>query len=213
MIAGVVDDVHLGGPAKPANIEIYFASGQAQSLPVAPRDLAIRAAGDPLKLVTAIQHEVWALDKEQPVNAVRTMDEELARSTSRNRFNMLLLALFAALALLLAAVGIYGVVSYSITQRAPEIGIRMAVGARPVDILGMVLRQVASLIAIGALSGITASLALTRYAASMLFDVAPRDPTAFTAAASVLIVTGLAAVLIPARRAMRVDPITVLRVE
>lgn len=212
-IAGVVDDVHLGGPAAPVNIEIYFPSGQAQSLPVGPRDLAVRAASDPLKLVNAIQREVWALDREQPVTAVRTMDEELARSNSRNRFNMLLLVLFAALALSLAAIGIYGVVSYSIAQRAHEIGIRMAVGARPSDILGMVLRQVALLIAIGALGGAAASFALTRYAASLLFNVAPRDSATFTAAIFVLAVTGLTAALIPARRAMRVDPITVLRVE
>jgi putative ABC transport system permease protein len=208
-----VDDVHLDGPAKPANIEIYFAAGQAQSLPTSPSDLAVRAASNPFSLANAIQREVWALDKDQPVTAVRTMDEVLTQSTSRNRFNTLLLALFAGLALLLAAVGIYGVVSYSIAQRAPEIGIRMAVGARPADILGLVLRQIAMLIVTGAAVGITASLALTRYAASMLFQVAPRDPAAFTVATLVLIIAGLAAALIPARRAMRVDPITVLRVD
>jgi predicted permease len=175
-IVGIVDDVHLDGPGKPANIEIYFAAGQAQSLPVSPSDLAVRAAGDPLSFKNAIQREVWTLDAEQPIAAVRTMEEVLAQSTSRIRFNTLLLVLFAGLALLLAAAGIYGAVSYSIARRAPEIGIRMAVGASPADILVLVLRQIASPIAIGGLLGATASLALSRYAASMLFHVCAARP-------------------------------------
>jgi putative ABC transport system permease protein len=212
-IVGVVDDVHLGGPAQPANIEIYFAATQAESLPVAPSDLAVRTAADPLALLNAIQREVWTLDKDQPVTAVRTLDEVLAQSTSAARFNMLLLALFAALALLLAAVGIYGVVSYSIAQRAPEIGIRIAVGASPADILGLVLREITSLVAVGGILGVGVSLALSRYVASMLFGVAPHDRTAFTVAIFGLILVGLVAAFIPARRALRIDPITVLRVE
>jgi putative ABC transport system permease protein len=210
-IAGIVDDVHLEGPASPANMEIYFASGQAQNLPVAPSDFAVRVTSNPLGLATAIQREVWALDRDQPVTSVRTMDEVLAQSTSRNRFNAILIAMFAGLALLLAAVGIYGVVSYSVAQRAAEIGIRMAVGARPADILRLVVRQITSTIGIGAIIGISASLALTRYVSSMLFDVTPRDPATFACALAVLLAAGLAAALIPARRAMRLDPITVLR--
>jgi predicted permease len=212
-IVGIVDDVHLNGPGKPANIEIYFPAAQAQSLPVSPSDFTVRTAGDPLSLINAIRREVWTIDKEQPVTAIRTMDEVLAQSTSATRFNALLLALFAGLALLLAAVGIYGIVSYSIAQRSPEIGIRMAVGARPADILSLVLRQIASRIAVGVFLGVTASLALSRYATSMLFGVAPRDPATFAAAISVLVVAGLVAVLIPARRAMRIDPLIVLRID
>jgi putative ABC transport system permease protein len=212
-IAGVVDDVHLEGPTRPANIEIYFLAVQAQSLPVSPSDFAVRTAGDPLSLISAIRREVWALDREQPVTAIRTMEEVLGQNTSATRFNTLLLAVFAGLALLLAAVGVYGIVSYSIAQRSPEIGIRMAVGARPADILGLILRQIASRIAIGALLGIAASLALSRYAAGMLFGVAPRDPATFAIAISVLVVASLIAALIPAGRAMRIDPIIVLRVD
>ncbi len=212
-IVGVVDDVHLAGPAKPANIEIYFAADQAESLPVSPSDFAVRAAGDPHTLINSIQREVWAIDKEQPVTSVQTLEEVLAQSTARARFNTLLLGLFAGLALLLATVGIYGVVSYSVAQRAPEIGIRMAVGATSVDILGLVLRQIAALIAIGGVLGLAVSLALSRYAASMLFSVAPRDPGTLAAAIAVLVAAGFAAAYIPAHRAVRIDPIAVLRVD
>src|SRR5579872_1792730 len=212
-IVGIADDVHLGGPAKPANIELYFASGQAAGLPVSPSDFAVRAAGDPLALANAVQREVWSIDREQPVTSVRTMDEVLDERTSSNRFDTLLIVLFAALALLLAAVGIYGVVSYSVAQRAGEIGIRMAVGARPFDILRLVFRQIGSMMVLGAGIGIAAAYALTRYVASILFDVQPHDPASFALALGVLFVAGVAAVLIPARRAMRVDPINVLRSE
>jgi putative ABC transport system permease protein len=212
-IVGIADDVRLGGPANPANIELYFPSGQAQDLPISPSDFAVRAAIDPLALAAAVQREVWSLDKEQPVTSVRTMDEVLVESTSRNRFNTLLIGLFAGLALLLSAVGIYGVVSYSVAQRASEIGIRMAVGARPADILRLVFRQIATTMTIGAAIGIAAALALTQYITSILFDIQPHDPATFASAIAVLIAAGLAATLIPARRAIRVDPINVLRSE
>src|SRR3977135_1049624 len=125
--------------------------------------------------------------------------------TGCSRFNTLLIGLFAGLALLLAAVGIYGVVSYSVAQRAAEIGIRMAGGARPGNILSLVLRQIGSMIGVGAIIGILASLALTRYASSILFDVTPRDPATFAWGVAVLLAAGLAAALIPARRAMTLD--------
>jgi predicted permease len=212
-IVGIADDVRLSRPGIPANIELYFPSGQAQGLPVSPSDLAVRAAADPPALAAVIQREVWSLDKEQPVTSVRTMDEVLAESTSQSRFNTLLIALFAGLALLLSAVGIYGVVSYSVAQRASEIGIRMAVGARPADILRLVFRQIASLMTLGAAIGIAAAFALTRYVTSILFEIEPHDPATFALAIGVLIVAGLAAAVIPARRAMGVDPIDVLRSE
>jgi predicted permease len=212
-VVGVVDDVHLEGPAKQANIEVYFAAAQAQSLPVGPTDFAVRTAGDPRSLTQAIQREVWGLDQEQPITAIRTMEEALSQSTSATRFNMFLLGFFAGLALLLAAVGIYGVVSYSVAQRSPEIGIRIAIGARPADILGLVLGRVVGLIAIGAVLGITASLGLSRYAASMLFGVTQRDPATIVIAISFLALAGLAAALLPARRAIRIAPISVLRVD
>jgi predicted permease len=212
-IVGIADDVRLRGPADQANVELYFPSGQAQDLPISPSDFAVRAAVDPLALAAAVQREVWSLDREQPVTSVRTMDEVLVESTSHNRFNTLLIGLFAGLALLLSAVGIYGVVSYSVAQRASEIGIRMAVGARPADILRLIFRQIATTMTIGAAIGIAAALALTRYVTSILFDIQPHDPATFASAIGVLVVAGLAAALIPARRAMRVDPIEVLRSE
>ena len=212
-IVGVVDDVHLAGPEKPANIEIYFAAAQAQGLPSPPMDLAVRTANDPEASLKAIQQVVWSLDKDQPVTGVRTLDEVLSQFTSSARFQTVLIATFAGLALLLAGVGIYGVVSYSIAQRAPEIGIRIAVGASSTDILGLVVRQVSLLVAAGAALGIALSLVLSRYAASMLFGVKPRDPASFAAAAGVLALAGLIAAIVPARRALAIDPIGVLRVE
>ncbi len=212
-IVGVVGDVHVEGPGKSVPIEMYFPAAQARIFNVPPADLAVRAEGDPLQLVNAIENEVRALDQEQPVTNVRTMDEVLERSTSEARFNTLLLALFRGLALLLAGVGISGAVSYSVAQRAPEIGVCIAVGAGPADILRLVLRRITLLIAIGVVVAITAALVLTRFAESLLFNVTPRDPAVFAAATFVSIAAGLTAALIPARQATRVDPITVLRVD
>lgn len=141
------------------------------------------------------------------------MDGVLTKSTAETRFHTLLLVLFAALALLLAAIGIYGVVSYAVAQRKAELGVRIAVGARPIDIMALILKRITSLIAIGAVIGIAAAFALSRFVESMLFDLTPRDPATFVIATLVLLVAGLSAALLPARQATRVDPISVLRVD
>jgi putative ABC transport system permease protein len=156
---------------------------------------------------------VHSLDPNQPVVGVQTIDKLMTRSVSMQRFQMLLLALFAAMALLLAAVGIYGVVSYSVAQRTAEIGIRMALGARGSDVLRLVLRQGAGILAGGLALGLGGALAVTRTISTLLFGVQPTDPITFAAVAALLTLVALAAVIAPARRASRVDPLVALRYE
>jgi putative ABC transport system permease protein len=141
------------------------------------------------------------------------MDELMAVSLAQQRFNMSLLGLFAALALVLAAVGIYGLMSYAVTQRTHEIGIRVAIGAQRRDVLGLVVTEGTKLALLGIVVGVAFALVLTRFMTSLLFEVAPTDPTTFFGVAILLALTGLLACYIPARRAMRVDPMVALRYE
>jgi putative ABC transport system permease protein len=147
------------------------------------------------------------------VSAVQTMDEVVARSTASPRFYLLLLGTFAAVALALAAVGIYGVMSYSVARRTNEIGIRMALGARPSDVLRLVMREAVTVTAAGAAAGLAAALALTRLMAGLLYGVAATDPATFAGVCVVLTLVALTATYLPARRATRVDPLTALRYE
>jgi putative ABC transport system permease protein len=173
----------------------------------------VRTHQDPLSLTTAVRDQVRALDANQPVFNVRTMDRLVASSLAARRFSMFLLAVFAGVALLLSAVGIYGVMAYSIEQRTHEVGIRMALGARGRDVLWMVLRQGMVLAGIGLVAGVVAALALTRVMSSMLFSVSATDPVTFATVAVILATVALAACVIPARRATRVDPMRALRHE
>jgi putative ABC transport system permease protein len=179
----------------------------------APRDLVVRTAGDPLSLVAAVRNEVWAVDRDQPVSNISTMEEILSESLAAQRFNMLLLGIFAAIALVLAAVGIYGVMSYSVTQRTHEIGVRMALGATPSDVLRMVVGHGGRLVLAGIAIGLVAAFALTRVMASMLFGVGAADPATFAAISVVLASVALLASYLPARRATKVDPMIALRYE
>ncbi|MFZ1218270.1 MAG: ABC transporter permease [Chthoniobacterales bacterium] len=168
--------------------------------------LVIRTAGDPAAFATTLRREVQALDKDQPVYSVRTFDDVVANSLGTRRVSMQLFAVFAGAALLLAALGIYGVMAYSVTQRTQEIGIRMALGAQKSDVLGLVIRQGMILTAIGVVAGLAGAFALTRLITSLLFGVAATDPLTFVAIPLLLLFVALIACYLPARRAARLDP-------
>jgi putative ABC transport system permease protein len=170
-----------------------------------------RTDGDPLSLVPAVRGEVHAIDKDQPVVLIHTMEELVARSASQRRFNMLLLVVFAGVALILAAVGIYGVMSYSVEQRTHEIGLRMALGANTSDVLRLLLGQGMKLMVLGVAIGLAATSAMTRLISSLLFGVSATDPVTYMAITLLLAVVALLACYIPARRAARVDPVVALR--
>ncbi|HEV2689922.1 MAG TPA: ABC transporter permease, partial [Bryobacteraceae bacterium] len=180
---------------------------------VVPLSWAVRAANDPSSLVAAIQREFLAVDGQLPVSKVRTMEQVISESTARQNFNMLLLTLFAALALTLAAIGIYGLMSYTVEQRMQEIGIRLALGAGARDMLSMIVRQGMLLAGIGLAIGLGAAYGLTRLLASLLFGVKTTDPITYAAVAIVLFAVALLACFIPARRATKIDPLIALRYE
>jgi putative ABC transport system permease protein len=210
-IIGVVGDVHHGGLDMEAGPE-YYVSYQQDRL--RNLELVVRTKTDnPLTLSTTIRSAIKQVDQEQYIPAIETMDQLLAESVARRRFNMMLLGLFAALALLLAAVGIYGVMSYSVTQRTHEIGIRLALGAQTGDVLRMVVRQGMTLAFVGVGIGLAAAFIVTRIMSSLLFGVSPTDALTFGVVAMLLLGIALLACLIPARRATRVDPMVALRYE
>ncbi len=212
-IAGVVSDVRRAGKAGKINPQVYFPAAQTALYPVWLAEFSFRSAGDPKQLVAAVQQQVWAIDKDLPVTHIRTYDELISQSVSERRFQTLLLGLFAALALVLAMIGIYGVISYSVSQRTPEIGIRMALGASRGGILKMVIGRAMLLVAVGIAVGAAGALALSRYLKSLLFEVKPGDPWTYASIAVLLAIVALAASMIPARRATRVDPMIALRYE
>jgi len=173
----------------------------------------VRTAGDPLKLAPAVRQQVREIDANLPVIDVMSMEQRLAESVAPRRFQMLLFGAFAAVALALAAVGVYGVISHSVSRRTHEIGIRMALGAQPRDVLAMVIRQGVSLALAGMAIGFAAALALTRVMTGLLFNVKPTDPATFALIALLLVIVALIACYIPARRATKVDPLIALKSE
>ena len=168
---------------------------------------------DPRGMVPVLRRAVWDVDPEVPLPEARTLAQVMAQSVAERRFQMLLVLLFAAAALALAAFGTYGVVSYAITRRRAEMGIRMALGATQSDVLRMVLRQGMTPVLAGLAAGALAALGIGRYLASLLFQVSPRDPAAYAAAILLLLLVSAAACLIPARRGTRVNPVDALRFE
>jgi predicted permease len=176
-------------------------------------NFVVRTAQDPASIVSALRRQVAAIDKGVPVYQVATMDQLLNRSLAPQRFDLFLLGLFAALALILAAIGIYGVLSFGVTQRTHEIGLRIALGAHPRDIFRLIIREAIVLVLVGVTLGVAASVVLTRFMAALLFDVGATDPVTFVGVAVLLLLVTLAACYIPARRAMRTDPIVALRYE
>jgi len=211
-VVGVVKDVRharLDGKAEP---ELYFPFSQ---LPITWRGMTVvaRTESPPEQLAAVLRSAVQELDKDQPIYNVRTMEDLIAKSVSRPQFHLLLLGSFAALALVMASLGLYGVMSYTVTQRTPEIGIRMAFGAQPRDALRLVLGAGLALTLIGIVIGLLVAFALTRVMDSLLFSVSATDPLTFAAVAFLLIAVALLACFVPARRATKVDPLVAMRHE
>jgi predicted permease len=209
-VIGVVRHVRNRTLEARSRVELYVPENQ---VPSNGMTLAIRTGGNPMSLVPTIQREVSSIDPDLPIYRVRTMNEVMGDSLERRRLALTLLAAFAGLALLLAAIGIYGVTSYGVAQRKTEIGVRMALGANRGQVLGMIMRSGMTTIAIGLLLGVVLSLALTRLMSGLLFSVHASDPLALTGAALVLVLAALIAVFIPARRATKVNPMSALRYE
>src|SRR6476646_8385528 len=203
-IVGVVGDTKTGSFTEDGGAQIYVP--HAQDVQWNFMGLVIRTAGDPAAFAATLRREVQALDKDQPVYNVRTMDEVVMNSLGTRRVSMQLFAVFAIAALLLAAIGIYGVMAYSVTQRTQEIGIRMALGAQRSHVLALVIRQGMSLTVIGVVIGVAGAFAVTRLLANLLFGVAPTDPLTFVAIPLLLLFVALVACYLPARRAARLDP-------
>jgi putative ABC transport system permease protein len=209
-VVGVVRHVRNRTLEARSRVEVYAPENQQ---PFGAMTLAVLASGNPMSFVPTIQREISAIDPDLPIYGVRTMNEVMGDSLQRRRLALTLLSGFAGLALLLAAIGIYGVTSYGVAQRRAEIGLRMALGANRGQVLGMIIRGGMTTIAIGLCLGVVLSLALTRLMSGLLFSVHASDPIALAGAASVLILAALVAIFIPARRATRVNPMSALRCE
>ena len=210
-VVGVVKDVRqfeLIAEPKPQMYLHYQQVGFFE-----PNDLVVKTAVDPLSLAGSVRKAVWDIDKDQPVSNIKTMDEILSTSIEKQRFTMLLLGIFAGVALLLAAVGIYGVMSYTLAQRTHEIGIRMALGAQRSHVLKLAVGQGLKLVLVGVAIGLIAAFGLTRLMTSLLFGVRPTDPATLVIISAILISVALLASYIPARRATKVDPLVALRYE
>jgi predicted permease len=216
-VVGVVGDVRARGLGQALRPEFYLPMQQS---PAAAwqwigrmMTLAVRAPGDPATVAGAIRDAVWGVDRSLPVYDVGTMDALRVGSIAATRFSTMLLSAFGGLALLLAAVGVYGVISYGVTQRTQEIGIRVALGAGDRKVLGLVVGHAAALTGIGLVLGLTGALGLSSVIAGLLFQVSPTDPPTLAAGVVLLSFVALLAAVIPARRAARVDPAVALRAE
>jgi putative ABC transport system permease protein len=212
-IVGVVGDV-LQGLGDEAKAEMYLPYRQAdQLLPVFQMSVILRTSMEPLMASSALRSALAEIDPNQPLVNVRSMEQNIQTSVAQPRFRTWLIGIFAALALVLAAVGVYGVMSYSVTQRISEIGIRVTMGAQPVDILRIIVGEGVRLALVGVAAGLAGALLLTRLLRSFLFGVGTSDPVTFAAVAVILTLVGAAASYFPARRATRVDPLVALRYE
>jgi len=209
-IVGIIADVRYGTMDAPPGPDVFIPFAQS------PRNsmvLYLRTTSDPRALAVAVRAEVRALDRNLPVYDLKTMIERISDATSSARFSAVLLGIFAAIALVLSAIGIYGVMSYAVSQRTHEIGIRIALGAEPRDVLALVVRRGLGLTVVGLVVGVAAALASTRVLTTLLYEVRPSDPPTYIVIAGILGLVAFFASYVPARRATRVDPLVALRSE
>ncbi|GAC1646557.1 MAG: hypothetical protein NVS9B15_04690 [Acidobacteriaceae bacterium] len=209
-IVGVVGDVHSFGIAERLHDDIYRPFAQVYFPMMA---FTVRTKGSPQSLIPAAKAAIWKLDPRQPFYKIITMDELASQSLALRRVSMVLLASFSAVALILASVGIYGVLSYSVSRRTREIGIRTALGAEPREVLSLILKDGLRMVALGLFIGVAAALLLLRFVSSLLYGVAPTDPISFAGSAVLIIAVAFSACYIPARQAANLDPVTTLRSE
>jgi predicted permease len=210
LVVGVVGDVRGEGLGAPAIPESYVPYAQ---LPFAPMSVLVRTEMDPYDLMPTLAKTVQSLDKDLPLLHVKTLDEYLGDSIADTRFESVLLGIFSALAFALTAIGVYGVVSYTVAQRMREMGIRIALGAERGEIVGMILRNGMRLVSLGVVPGLVAAFLLTRLIAGLLYGIGPYDPSTFFGVSVLLIAMALLASYLPARRAAKVDPMVALRYE
>ena len=209
-IVGVVADTKANDLKTPAAAEMYVAYLQR---PWQWNRYAVRTSVEPEGLASSIRAAVWSVDKDIPVNDLKTMEGLIAETTAEPRFYLILLIIFAAVALILSTVGVYGVMSYAVAQRRNEIGVRMALGARTTDVLKLVVGRGMALALIGVAFGLAGAFALTRTLTTMLFTVEPTDPMVFAAIPLMIFIVALLASLIPCLRAMKLNPVVALRQE
>ena len=212
-IVGIAGDVRQMGVDEPVKPEMYFPYQQGSEPFYTPRDLVLRTSVEPLSLVAAATQAIHQIDPDQPVSNIRTMGQVVSEETSWRELGMTLLTVFAGLALLLASLGIYGVLAYFVVQHTQEIGVRMALGAQPRNILSLVLKRGMSLVAVGVAIGLAAAFALTRLMAGLVFGISVGDPLTYGIVAVLLVLVALMACFVPAQRAMRVDPLQALTYE
>jgi len=210
-IVGVVGNVRQQGMSSDYFNMIYVP--RLQQVGLSPRGIVVHTSGDPLPLVAAIRGVIWNEDPNLPISNIQTMEQAAADSLGQDRVIARLMGSFAFVALALAAVGLYGLISYSVTQRTKEIGLRMALGADARSVLSSIVRQALVLTAIGLVIGLAAAFALSRVLGNLLYDISPADPLTYAAVSLVLVGVATAASLAPALRATRVDPVTALRSE
>ena len=214
-IVGIVGNIKHRGLDAADRPELYVPYRQPlfANWTVRPMYLAVRTDAEPLAVAATVRRELARVDRDQPISDVRTMDERIGRSLAARRFNMVLLAVFASLALTLAGIGIYGIVAYSVTERTHEIGVRLALGAQRRDVMAMIVAQGMVLTMIGTAVGVVSALLVTRMMSSLLFGVSAADPVTFAAIPVLLAAVAFVACWVPARRATRVDPLVALRTE
>jgi putative ABC transport system permease protein len=211
LIVGEVSDSNDSQLDHKPIAEFYTPLVQSRNLP--SPSFVVRTAADPMVMAAAARQQVWAIDRNAPIIDLRTMDQVVADTVAEPRFQTLLLSGFGILGFVMAMFGIYGVVSYAVGQRTHEIGIRMALGARPQEVLWMVIGEGMLLAGLGVLAGLGGSLALTKFLNSLLYETKPTDPATFLCVAIALTLMALLACYVPARRATRVDPLVALRYE
>jgi len=207
-IVGVVGDVRQRSLTEAPEPMAYIHYGQNQRSGL---NLVIRTSGDPLRLAGAVRNAIWSINKDQTIKSVETMESVVGTTVARPRLLASLLVLFGVMGLLLGALGIYGVLAFAVSQRRQEIGVRIALGASPRSVLGLVVRQGMVLAAVGAVAGIAGALALTRLMAAVLYEVQATDPATFVTVVLVLLATAFVASWLPARRALRIHPVQALK--